>query len=83
MQAAEQFVGWSMADIRRLMGVLPGDGGEKLNVLERTPDELAALGPIPDEFDSRRQWPQCPSIGLIRDQSNCGRYFATSNFHLA
>ncbi|KHJ97126.1 hypothetical protein OESDEN_02903 [Oesophagostomum dentatum] len=27
---------------------------------------------IPDEFDARQKWPECTSIGYIRDQSNCG-----------
>ncbi|XP_074596242.1 cathepsin B-like [Brevipalpus obovatus] len=26
---------------------------------------------IPIEFDARTYWPECPSIGLIRDQSKC------------
>jgi len=32
--------------------------------------------PIPDEFDARKQWPDCPTIGDIRDQSNCGSCWA-------
>ncbi|XP_074596308.1 cathepsin B-like [Brevipalpus obovatus] len=31
---------------------------------------------IPDSFDARTQWPECPSIGLIRDESNCGACWA-------
>jgi len=27
---------------------------------------------IPTSFDARAQWPQCPTIGEIRDQSDCG-----------
>lgn len=33
---------------------------------------------IPGEFDARKQWPQCPSIGRIRDQSECGSCWAIS-----
>lgn len=30
----------------------------------------------PASFDSRQQWPNCPSIPLIRDQSSCGSCWA-------
>lgn len=30
------------------------------------------LKDIPESFDAREQWPECPIIGQIRDQSNCG-----------
>ncbi|CAJ0594036.1 unnamed protein product [Cylicocyclus nassatus] len=26
---------------------------------------------LPENFDAREKWPECPSIGYIRDQSNC------------
>ncbi|MFH4985042.1 hypothetical protein AB6A40_011751 [Gnathostoma spinigerum] len=29
---------------------------------------------IPDEFDARKKWPQCESIGAIQDQSLCGMF---------
>lgn len=31
---------------------------------------------LPESFDSREQWPNCKSIGLIRDQSTCGSCWA-------
>lgn len=31
---------------------------------------------LPEEFDARKQWPQCPSISEIRDQSSCGSCWA-------
>lgn len=27
---------------------------------------------LPKEFDSRKQWPNCPTIREIRDQGSCG-----------
>jgi len=33
---------------------------------------------LPTEFDARKQWPNCPSISEIRDQSSCGSCWAVS-----
>lgn len=33
---------------------------------------------VPKEFDARQQWPQCASIGLIRDQGSCGSCWAVA-----
>jgi cathepsin B len=34
------------------------------------------IAAIPAAFDSRQQWPKCPSIQEIRDQSDCGSCWA-------
>lgn len=31
---------------------------------------------LPDEFDARSAWPNCPTIGEIRDQGSCGSCWA-------
>lgn len=31
---------------------------------------------LPENFDSRVQWPNCPTIGEIRDQGSCGSCWA-------
>lgn len=31
---------------------------------------------LPENFDSREQWPNCPTIGEIRDQGSCGSCWA-------
>uniref|UniRef100_A0A0N4WVU7 Pept_C1 domain-containing protein n=1 Tax=Haemonchus placei TaxID=6290 RepID=A0A0N4WVU7_HAEPC len=33
---------------------------------------------IPESFDAREKWKDCPSIRYIRDQSNCGSCWAVS-----
>uniref|UniRef100_A0A8R1DSY9 Pept_C1 domain-containing protein n=1 Tax=Caenorhabditis japonica TaxID=281687 RepID=A0A8R1DSY9_CAEJA len=43
------------------------------DILVREEIEAAA---IPDSFDARQQWPNCQSIGNIRDQSDCGSCWA-------
>lgn len=34
--------------------------------------DFAADLELPDNFDSRTQWPNCPTISEIRDQGSCG-----------
>jgi cathepsin B len=45
---------------------------------KRLPIKLHNVLPaaIPATFDSRQQWPMCPSINEIRDQSDCGSCWA-------
>jgi len=64
--------GMSMDVIRGMMGVRK-DSPVQLPVV--TNDHISA-GDVPDEFDARKQWPNCPSIAEIRDQSNCGSCWA-------
>ncbi|KHJ94251.1 papain family cysteine protease [Oesophagostomum dentatum] len=33
---------------------------------------------VPERFDAREKWPDCPSIPYIRDQSRCGSCWAVS-----
>lgn len=57
-----------MKHIRRLMGVHPNAK------LHRLPIKVHDLedAEIPEEFDSREQWPDCPTVQEIRDQGSCG-----------
>lgn len=33
---------------------------------------------LPESFDARQKWPHCPTIGLIRDQGECGSCWAVA-----
>jgi len=62
----------SMSAIRGMMGVkMTGD-----IVLPVETNDHISNDDIPDEFDARKQWPNCPTIGDIRDQANCGSCWA-------
>jgi len=62
--------GATMDQVKALLGARKG--GHKLPVkkIQVDPKDL------PDNFDSRLQWPNCASIKAIRDQSACGSCFA-------
>ncbi|KIH53822.1 papain family cysteine protease [Ancylostoma duodenale] len=45
---------------------------------EERAEEIVIAGEIPQSFDARANWPECKSIGMIRDQSACGSCWAVS-----
>ncbi|KAK4872421.1 hypothetical protein RN001_014450 [Aquatica leii] len=64
----------SMNYIRRLMGVLPDNELNKLPELS----EFELVQDIPENFDAREQWPDCPTIKEIREQGCCGSCWAVA-----
>ncbi|EPY42505.1 cysteine peptidase C [Angomonas deanei] len=71
--ADNKFSSHTKAELSRLMGV-KSLSNEALPRRVFTEEELAA--DIPENFDSAENWPQCKTIGEIRDQSNCGSCWA-------
>ena len=53
--------------VKKLCGVLPTPEDQKLPV-----KNIIASEALPDTFDSRTQWPNCPTIKEVRDQGDCG-----------
>ena len=59
--------------LKRLGGVKSQPPGSSSQL--RTEDFV--LDNLPDEFDSRTEWPECPSIGEVRDQGACGSCYVS------
>lgn len=43
-----------------------------LDIKHTLQEKKVAVGVVPESFDARQKWPDCPSIGDIRDQGSCG-----------
>ena len=58
----------SLAEVKHLCGVVKSVNKIPLPVRTHQLDSLS----LPDSFDARKQWPNCPTIKEIRDQGSCG-----------
>ncbi|XP_003388842.1 PREDICTED: cathepsin B-like [Amphimedon queenslandica] len=64
-----RFPSGNEVDVKDLCGVL--------DVKHTLPyKEKVSVGAIPDTFDARQKWSDCPSISDIRDQGSCGSCWA-------
>ncbi|XP_075217311.1 cathepsin B [Lycorma delicatula] len=59
--------------LKTLMGVHPDSHKNRLEPLVQGEESFKDL---PEEFDSRTNWPNCPTIREIRDQGSCGSCWA-------
>jgi len=69
-----KFHSWSLESVKRLLGVPLSHIG-KPSRLPQISHEINVKD-IPDNFDARTQWPNCPSIQEVRDQGSCGSCWA-------
>lgn len=58
-----------------LMGLCGTIMGQKLLPVKKTLRSMPRSD-LPENFDSREAWPECPSIGEVRDQGSCGSCWA-------
>jgi cathepsin B len=67
-----KFQSWSKSAIKKLMGVLPGNA-EQVKQLPKIVHDVP--NDLPDNFDARDQWPNCPTIKEVRDQGRFVCFF--------
>ncbi|XP_060191295.1 cathepsin B-like protease 2 [Lycium barbarum] len=68
-----QLSNFTVSQFKRLLGVLPAREGDLEGIPVVTHPNLMEL---PKEFDARKAWPQCSTIGKILDQGHCGSCWA-------
>jgi cathepsin B len=67
-KAGVNFDSVPLEHVRKLCGVLKDPNLKRLPVRHQKVD----LGSLPNEFDPRVHWPNCPTLKEVRDQGSCG-----------
>uniref|UniRef100_A0A0G4G3C8 Peptidase C1A papain C-terminal domain-containing protein n=1 Tax=Chromera velia CCMP2878 TaxID=1169474 RepID=A0A0G4G3C8_9ALVE len=75
-ERSPRFDQWSIQAAKSLMGTVVGEGAYRLPLKEEESSELLMASDLPKNFDAREKWPECPMIGHIRDQAECGSCWA-------
>jgi len=65
-----KFAGMTIGQAKVYMGTILGGRMPPAKVFDE--EDVS----VPDSFDARTAWSQCPSINLVRDQSACGSCWA-------
>jgi cathepsin B len=73
---SSRFVGKSFEATKRLCGVKIKNEFDRATNAPIHVHTGFNVNDLPTEFDARTQWPACPSIGEVRDQSDCGSCWA-------
>jgi cathepsin B len=73
--AGRNFYPNELARAKRMLGVNMAENRE-YNKKHIKTQEIIVSDDLPDNFDPRTKWTQCPSLNEIRDQSNCGSCWA-------
>lgn len=71
-KAGENFKGVPLSSIKKMCGAFRTPAYARPPIREHALYGLA----LPESFDPRQQWPNCPTLKEIRDQGNCGSCWA-------
>jgi cathepsin B len=65
-----------LSDAKKLLGTVIPKRASRTTV--DPPAHKSNAGALPTSFSAMQQWPQCPTIGSIRNQAQCGSCWAFS-----